>query len=377
MEPIVGAGRVQQWLYPIFDGTDRACFGRDGTCRARFTDYRRAATSGQIGRGEGPLDSGFLSIRVGDVLWLYAGNEIGVVGRAIVRELTGRPEPWVTFTLDRAVSRVLALDPVPASLARRHLTGPTDRPLDLAAHPELPEGFHWWIDHLDERDQQRLAPLGVRSIRQALVRQPTLLDDRTTGALVRTLRTRDLALGVPAASTGASVVACDDRVVVVARVVPGSKAIVPRQVLASTGILAWYARSLALHDHGLRLEPSVWFAFKSPPPADLLHFLEERHDSVSWTDGERMEFGPRTKQWWPLTAVRLGGDRDGWAPASRTEGSDTTRGHAEVEPPAVKPLPRGSWATSGEAMETVGVATEDAGNGESAAADGKLRAIGP
>lgn len=141
---MTGTGRQQHWIYPIFDGSGRQFLGPGGArVRARYPDYRRALLAGRITRGEGPLESGFRSIREGDLLWLYADHEVGVVGRARVSKLTGRPAPWVTFTLDRPASRVLAQDPLTGSLLRRGFTGVIDGPAPLADHPQAREGLEW------------------------------------------------------------------------------------------------------------------------------------------------------------------------------------------------------------------------------------------
>jgi hypothetical protein len=81
-------GRRQQWIDPVVVGSGRQFLGPGGNrVGARYADYRRALLAGSITRGGGPLESGFRSIRDGDVLWLYAGPE--VLG-ALVRTLRAR-----------------------------------------------------------------------------------------------------------------------------------------------------------------------------------------------------------------------------------------------------------------------------------------------
>ena len=299
--PSIDGPRLQQdWLYPIIDGTGRRFSGPGtGSRRARYLDYRRALLAGQISRGEGPLESGFRSIRGGDVFWLYAGSDFGVVGRARVGKLAGRPAPWVTFTLDRSASRLLAQDPMPGNLVRRGFSSAIDGPVPLADHPEVREGLEWWVDQLDERDQRRLGPIGVLSLRQALTRQRSLLDQPALAALVRTLRSQDLAVGVTTEPDGvARIVGLKGNVLLVGHAVPASHAAVPTEVLRSVGTLAWCGWSLAQRAPKPGLEVHLLFACKKAPSADLVRFLEDQSHLVLWIQGARVDFGPRTRLRW-------------------------------------------------------------------------------
>jgi hypothetical protein len=297
---MTGSRQPQHWIYPIADGSGRQFSGPgDARCRARYPDYRRAVLSGRITRGEGPLESGFRSIQAGDVLWLYAGIEVGVVGRAHVTKLAGRPAPWVTFSVDRPISRVLAQDPVPGNLIRRGFAGVFDGPVPLADHPEAYEGLQWWVDQLDERDRRRLEPIGVSTLRHTLARQPSLLDPPALGALVRTLRSQDLAVGVDAEPDGvARIVGLNGTSLVIGQAVPGSQAAVPADVVRSLGMLVWSGWSLAQRAPKLGLEPHVFLACKKPPSVELVRFLEDQHHLVLWVHGTQVDFGPRTRLRW-------------------------------------------------------------------------------
>ena len=288
------------WIYPVVDGTGRHFSGPGDTrCRARYPEYRRDLLGGRITRGAGPLESGFRSIRVGDILWLYAGVEVGVVGRAKVTKLAGRPAPWVQFTLDRPVSRILAQDPVPGTLIRRGFAGVIDGPVPLADHPDAFEGLQWWVDQLDERDRRRLEPIGVATWRQTLTRQPGLLDQAALGALARALRTQDLAVGVTTEPDGvARVVGLNGSTLVVGAAVPGSRAALPADVLRPLGTLAWSGWSLAQRAPKLDLEPHLFVACKSAPSVELVRFLEDQHHLVLWVHGAQVDFGPRTRLRW-------------------------------------------------------------------------------
>jgi hypothetical protein len=238
-------------------------------------------------------------MRPGDTLWLYADKGVGVVGRATVEQLAGRPEPHVVFTLDRAPSLILAQDPVSAQLVRRALPGVIDGPVPLLEHAELLDSFEWWLNDLDGRDERRLEPLGVPTLRPAVQSRPALLDDPSLAALVRVLRAQDLALGVlTTRETGPMIVGRGDSQLVVGSLVSGGSATMPVQALRSAGVLAWNAWSLAQRVSGLDLEPIVWFACRKPPSADVVRFLEYQGHSVSWLQNGQIEFGPRTRLRW-------------------------------------------------------------------------------
>ncbi len=298
--PVTQAAAAGEWLYPAFERTGRRFGGTHGPGRpARYSEYRRGVLARTISAGEGPLESGFRSMRPGDTLWLYADKGVGVAGRATVVRLTGRPEPRVEFTLDRAPSRVLAQDPVSAQLVRRALPGVIDGPISLLEHPELRRSLEWWVHELGDRDERRLEPIGVPPMRRVLRDRAALLDEPSLAALVRTLRAQDLALGVLSTrETGPMIVGRGELQLVVGGLVSGGSAIVPVQALRAAGVLAWNAWSLAQRVPGLELEPIVWFACRKAPNADVVRFLEYQGHSVSWLQNGQIEFGPRTRLRW-------------------------------------------------------------------------------
>jgi hypothetical protein len=297
-----------EWLYPILDGAGRRFSGPKGTMRGLdYADYRRAVLAGRIDGGSGALESGFRSMKVGDCLWLFLDTGVGVIGRGTVVSLSGRPEPYVEFTLDRDETAILAQDPVSSDLVRRSLPGVIEGPVPLVQHEELARGLAWWIDGLGERDQRWLEPFGVPPLRSVLARQPSLLNEPSLAALVRALRSRDLALGlVTVPDLGPALVACDDSVLIVGRGVNGGPGARPTQALKSLGLLAWSAWSLAQPTSGEKREPVVWLACRTPPTADFVHFVEHLGHSISWVQNGQHEFGPRTRLRWQSPLGKAG-----------------------------------------------------------------------
>jgi len=291
---------MHHWLYPMLAGGPGHFEGSDRRYRSDFEVYRRAAMAGRILRGEGPLAAGFRSIREHDVLWLFAGVDAGVVGRGTVREVFGRPEPRVRFTLDRATSRILAQDPLPGALVRRSLPRPSHGPTPLAEHAGLAEGLDWWVELLDDRDQRRLAPLGVPTLRQVIARRTSLLADPSLAGLVRTLRSFDFAVGVHTERTsGSYLVGLGEHRLVVGCLIRGGQSAQPTpSVLRTIASVGWRAWSLKEHLSDAPVEANQWFAFSRVPHPHLVRFLEEGDHSVSWLQGGQMELGPRTRLRW-------------------------------------------------------------------------------
>ncbi len=293
-----GTAPGRQWLYPIED-REAHFESRDRRVAGAFEEYRRAAMSGRLLRGEGPLEAGFRSIHEGDVFWLYAGDEPGVVGRGVVREVIGRPEPRVRFRIDRRISRLLAQDPVPAALVRKSLVRPLNGPVSLLDHAALSHGFEWWLDQLDDRDRRRLAPLGVPSLRRVIARRPTLLADPSLAGAVRMLRSFDFAVGARIeGSTSACLLGFDEHQLVIVGLIKGGRGAVPEPaVLRTFASVAWRGWSL-VDGSSSPAELHQWFVFQRPPHVQLVRFLEDSAHSVSWVQGGKVELGPRTRRRW-------------------------------------------------------------------------------
>lgn len=363
--PATGHG-PQEWLYLIPEVPNGTFFGTDRAC-SRFVDYRRAVTSTSISRGEGPLQAGFLSMRVGDILWLCGAGDIGIMGRGTVRKLVRRPEPWVTFALDRTVSRVLAQDPMPASIARRWLSGPINRTMQLPERSELHTRLQWWIGEVEQDDQRRLEALEVPSLRQTLRAEPSRLDCPSLSAFVRMLRAREMAIGMPSAPSGASIVACDDRVLVVASVVQPSKT-AGRRTLESIGPLGWYGRSLAQNGSNRGLTPHIWLVFANPPPADFVAFLEDAGNFVGWSEGDNLLLGPLTKSRWEATSRVHAGRAELRRSATQRPPHETTEDVPDTQ--RQLSIDRGkTWFTPVDHSATAtggGPATKNGHSGESA-----------
>ena len=365
----VAANGAHDWLYPVIQGGCAAFFGRDVGCSADLAEFRRVVTASRIVHGEGPLWSGSRSLRVGDALWLYGGTEIGIMGRATVRKLERNPEPRVRFALDRPTSRTLVLDPMPASVARRSLPGPIDRPIPLAEHPELRERLQWWIEELETDDRARLEPLGLRTLRQALRLDSSPLRSPAFGAAVRMLRARQLAIGVPPPSSGVSLVGCDDQALVVTSLVRTPTGATPRQVLQSVGLFAWYGRSLPWTGSG-GSAPSVFLVFERAPSAALVTCLEDLGTFVCWAEGDGLELAPSTRRRLePAVDRRPPSPTPGVEPRSQPRRRPTVALDDQPVPRGSAPAPRarGQW------LAPVTGPDEDAARGPAGRGNGARR----
>jgi len=139
----------------------------------------------------------------------------------------------------------------------------------------------------------------VPSLRQVLQRDRALLTRSALAGLVRTLRTHDLALGVPTGrDAAADLIARNGHLLVLGRVVTTTRNGPPQEALDAVGPLTWQGWNLAERAAELQLEPHLWFACTKAPGGDAVRFLEAHDYSVSWVDRDRMEFGPRTRLRW-------------------------------------------------------------------------------
>ncbi len=301
--PAPAVDRPREWLYPNHGGGWRLCH-TDGSAVARSEPaWRAAALAGRLVHGSGPLEAGFLSLRTGDVLWLYESDERGVIGRAVVELVAGRPAPHIEFLVDRAATRVLALDPVPGSLVRRQLGTRIDVPIRLDPRAVVTEGLHWWLDHLGDRDAQRLAPFDVTPLRAASAQQRGLLCASPIAATARALRAHDFALGFPQGRLRiADLVGHDGETMVGVRVLDAGRGAFPRTALEAIGPLDWSTWSLA---HGVDppLAVHCWLVCRGRPSGDLVRFMEDHGHSLAWSDDGRVEAGPRTRLRWFATAA--------------------------------------------------------------------------
>lgn len=286
------------WLYPL-SGTGRRLTTSTGSFAADHRKLRSAALAGTIREGSGPFDRGFLTVATGDLLWLH--DPVGIVGLARVIEHSGRPTPSVTFRVERAPTRVLVQDPVPTALLRRWLRSSPRQPVELSHDHVLTEGLHWWLAQLDARDQHRLGPIGVSSLREVAIRHRDRLDDATVAATVRAFRSRDLAVGLPTGKGRvADLVARNGDRLAIARVVREAGDRGRRAVLESLGNLSWYARTLVGEAPELGLRPDLWLVFTQSPAEDLVRFLEDDGRSVAWQEGAELRLSAATVERWPL-----------------------------------------------------------------------------
>jgi hypothetical protein len=323
-----GSAAPRHWLYSMGEGSG-AAFLRGNDRLDRYSEYRTAIVAGALRTGEGPLDSGFLSIRAGDVFWLYGGDHLGIVGRGTVKEIRGRPDARVTFTVDRAESRVLVLDPIPAGPVRRRVRVTRSGALPLSDHPAASQGFQWWLDRLGERDQHQLERFDVTPLRDVIARRPSRLHDDALVGLIRALRIQGLGIGLTPARVAADVVAANDDSLVVGLALASDRSGVPRQLLDVLGELEWFGWSLT---EGYARAVHLWVGYPSEPRPDVVNFLEQQGHSVSWLRGSHIEMSAATAKRWQT-------------------GAHDPRGELHVRPMSVPQVPRSSVPSAGRHLE--------------------------
>jgi hypothetical protein len=133
---------VQHWLYPLSSTSDFWFVLPDGT---ETQDTSPANFEKSVLR-EGSDDcwtvaSNYRRIGPGDRVWVYYGRadgDLGVVGLATVRDVTDPEDGRADIELrwDKAATRRLLIDPVPASEVRRYLR-PRAAVANMAPHTAL------------------------------------------------------------------------------------------------------------------------------------------------------------------------------------------------------------------------------------------------
>ena len=213
------------WLVPISRRTrflDRS--GR--TITARFETVRAAALSGRLVSVAVEVRGALADVQERDTIWLFwSDHDLGVmaVGRARPRPTRRSEPPALGVTLDRARTRTLVVDPMPASLVHRWVSDlRSGSRLDL--RPRAFEAIRAWEHERAERDDGQLRPLGLASWRaragQGSGDRP--VDDAVLASVVPFLRSQDFAVGIARRDHATRLVARRNRDLLVVHGVAGA-----------------------------------------------------------------------------------------------------------------------------------------------------------
>lgn len=310
---------MTDWLVPVSKYlwfVDRNNRRIDTSASGGYGRVRDALLADRVSSAISEVRGPLVDARPGDTLWLCTSEQdVGVFAVGRVRKAAPAPKTpsksLLTIALDKARTRVLASDPLPAPTIRRwvpELVRQASVRLDV--RPRALVVLEGWQEERGERDAELLAPLGVTPWRSLAKGKGTThpASDPMLAPLSRLLRSQDFALGM---LTGQRVqpwlVARRMRDVVVVDVERKSTARGRDQALAALGPLREYRWRLERDGVAdLRVRTSLWIAFTTKPHDDVAAFLEDEEVLVSWQHRSGVvELTDRSKQrWYQYLGVR-------------------------------------------------------------------------
>jgi hypothetical protein len=288
------------WLVPISRRTrfvDRS--GR--TLTQRFELVRTAILSGRITSVGVEVRGALADAQPNDTVWLlWPEHDVGVM--AVGRGRPGRPRrgepPRLLVTLDRARTRLLVVDPMPAAFVRRwvpDLRGGSR----LDVRPRASEAIRAWVHERGERDDALLAPLGAPSWRTSAARGSGTrpIDDPVLSTAVPFLRSQDFAVGLVTREGTTRLVARRGRDVLVVHAVSADRNRL--ETYRAYGAVRAHRWAIERDHADLHTRSWPWLAFAAKPSPDLVAFLEDEGVIVTWRQsGGRVEMSEASKQRW-------------------------------------------------------------------------------
>ncbi|MEX0663652.1 MAG: hypothetical protein WD598_02635 [Acidimicrobiia bacterium] len=301
---------MSAWLVPVWRHL-RFVQASGRTLENAFGKLQDAALGGRLGSVVCEVRGPLVDVAAGDQMWFYTDDlDAGVFAFGKAQRPTKTKKPTVTVTLDKARTRVLAADPLPAVTMRRWLPELHQGAVSLDLRPRALTVLEGWHRERAERDTEMLGVLGVTTwratIRATGARQPAR--DDVLGPLARLLRSQDFAVGVfDGEGTEPWLVARRVRDVVAIDVERARGARARTDALSAFGPLRefkWRIERESVRE--LRLRGSLWMAFVNKPHDDVIAFLEDEDVLISWQQRNgAVELTDRSKQrWYQYLGVR-------------------------------------------------------------------------
>jgi len=300
---------VSSWLVPVtrhvrFVQKSGRALGHD------FDTLQGAILAAKLDRVVCNVRGALVNITSRDTVWFSTTElEIGVfaVGRA--KPPTKGKDPTVPIAIERARTRLLAIDPLPAATIRRWVPELRHGAVSLDLRPRALAALDGWESERSERDEELLEPIGAttwRSIGRGATGARVARHD-VIGPIARLLRSQDFAIGVntPVAAEPRLIARRVRDVVVVdvcrAPVRQGRDA-----ALAAIGPLLEARWRIDRTSTDARLQTTLWLAFTTRPPDETAAFLEDQGILVSWCARHGVvELTDRSKQrWYQYLGVR-------------------------------------------------------------------------
>ncbi len=298
---------MAEWLVPVSERTrflDRS--GRPLT--PRFEVVRTAALNGRLASVVVEVRGALAGLQPGEQVWVFwPDHDVGVmaVGRGEPRPGRKAELPTIVVDLDRARTRALTIDPMPAVFVRRWLRDLRSG-ARLDARSRALEAIQAWEHERAERDEQTLQPLGIptwraragRGTRDRPAEHPLL------APLVPFLREQNFTVGVDTHGGSTRLVARRVReVLIVHPVALGSPA--REEGLRAFGVVREHRWALQRAHEDLRLRIWAWLTFSRRPPPGLVAFLEAEGVIVTWPLARGIEMSDRSRHRW-YTEVGVG-----------------------------------------------------------------------
>jgi hypothetical protein len=302
---------MSDWLVPISRHL-RFALTSGRTVAGTFDALQDAALGGRLAKVVCEVRGPLVDVEAGDTIWLFTSElDVGVFAVGKARRPTKTKNATITIALDKAPTRILAADPLPAPTIRRWVPELRQGAVILDVRPRALHVLQGWQRDRADRDLELLEPLDVTPWRQATrasgKAQPATND--VLGPIARLLRSQDFAVGVHlrAGSTDPWLVARRVRDVVIIDVerIRGGRG--AEEAYAAVGPLREYRWRMEREPRGdLRLRASIWIGFTGRPNDDVVAFLEDDEVLVSWLQRAGMvELTDRSKQrWYQYLGVR-------------------------------------------------------------------------
>lgn len=299
---------MADWLIPVSRYVRyRQQSGR--TIRNRFDDLQVVALAGKLVSVVCELRGPLVEVRAGDRMWLYTDElEVGVFGVGRAQKPTTTKRPTVTLVVDKARTRVLAADPLPAVTIRRWLPDLRQGAMLLDVRPRALGVVEAWQHDRAERDVELLGPLVVTPWRASVkpgARNPVARDD-VLAPIARLLRAQEFAIGTtPGSGAEPWLVGRRMKDVVVVDVEHIRTGRGRDEALQALGPLREYRWRIERQAGELRLQSTLWIAFTARPHDQVISFLEDENVLVSWQQKQLTELTDRSKQrWYQYLGVR-------------------------------------------------------------------------
>src|SRR5262245_6034116 len=161
---------MSDWLVPLSRHV-RFALSSGRAVEPKYHSLRAAALTGRLARVECDVRGPLVNMRAGDTVWFCTSElEVGVFAMGRARAPGKGSNPTITITLERARSKILAGDPLPAATIRRWVPELREGAVSLDLRPRALAVLDAWQRERGERDVELLTPIRATPWRVAIGR---------------------------------------------------------------------------------------------------------------------------------------------------------------------------------------------------------------